>query len=72
MLDGAATQDESPELRFENADILKVSFLLMIYAWAWTETSLTEDDALVARSIRNEWGAKLYRLLKEFEKQRSL
>lgn len=72
VLDGAATQDESPELRFENADILKVSFLLMIYAWAWTETSLTEDDALVARSIRNEWGAKLYRLLKEFEKQRSL
>lgn len=71
VLDGAAAQDEPPELRFENADILKVSFLLMIYAWAWTETTLTEDDALVARSIRNEWGTKLYKLLKEFENQRA-
>ena len=70
VLDEAGDPDEQPEQRFENVDTLKVSFLLMIYAWASTEINLTDDDKLVARSVREQWGARLRKLYKELAKQR--
>lgn len=69
VIDQAADPSENAEKRFENLDLLKVSFLLMMYAWAQTETSLTEDDLAVARSIRSQWGRNLQKLMNELKKQ---
>ena len=71
VLDDAANPNGTLEQRFENVDLLKISFLLMLFAWAQTETSLSDDDMMVARSIRDQWGSSLRKLIKELDKQRN-